>query len=877
MGLPPGVTLVPMPQSAPPTSPSPVATAPSGPPPGVSLIPMPQASASSSPAAPAAPPANDLTANPNAEGVYGMQGTKGESVQVPYSKVPAARQQGYQLQGGSNWYGAPQGDAGRYARDYAADPNQIRVTKQFSDAVQDDAQRIQIGAIKQGERTVGGLMKILGDNRDQSSAALRSVGIPGQSAPPATAAPDPISDHMRKGAAWLNQNTDADGFFEHLGGFGENVAELLTPEALGVLAKSSEAVKGGEAADQAVTAAQKYSDAAKVAQTLEKFPRIRDLVGIGLAAAAKAGAEVGGQTYVKTGGDEDAALHAGEIGAGIGGVLAPVLEAGGVVARNYVRNNQTAMEDVGGVPTPVSAEVRNARPTPEQAAGQQSIQNAAQSTLAQRLEEVNESRAVPENTQLALPARTGPFTFELHGPSAEMTSEGDSLLAPARARQIGTRVVAGKGSGTAATEPVHISAFTHPGVGDEAPLAQVSDLGEQPEGSHKEPVLQYLSGSKPGTPAPKTDVLGGGGVLRTQDPNVAVANVRSLNEAIDSPEFDSMPAEQQQALLDARSNVQQQLSQYHAEVRQNLPGAGKPNFPQIDVRKTIQGVGSYTEAADHLEGIATDGYNNIADSLALNDISGGKFNQIRNANKEAWKAYKGATTGDGMRAAEQTIDVTNQQMQSLLQNDIGGSVSPKELAGFNDAYGQAQKLRYVANAVDRAFSGNGSEAARSWEYRGFNGQMLMGNLDRLVTKFGRNTLDRVVGSDNMNTLYQVAELNRTGAARAKFGAAVKAVADSPAMRVGAHFGAAAVGGALGHTAGIGYGLGAAAGEGTMLASMATKRVMDTVLSNPRIAQNLIFAIKSGARESNYAPLIGGMITQLETERAKQQDQGGQNQ
>jgi hypothetical protein len=208
-------------------------------------------------------------------------------------------------------------------------------------------------------------------------------------------------------------------------------------------------------------------------------------------------------------------------------------------------------------------------------------------------------------------------------------------------------------------------------------------------------------------------------------------------------------------------------------------------------------------------------------------------------------------------------------MADLLHHDIQGAVSPKELDGFNAAYSSAQKLKFIGQAVDSSFSGNASSAARSWEYRGFDGNRLMANLNRLTQKFGRNSLERLMGKESLDTMYQVAELNRTGAARARFGTALQPIAEWLGKQSTAltHLAPIGLGGLAGEMSGIPHGwvLGAAAGEAT---AMATRKVMNMVLSNPKIAQNLIFAIDSGARPQNYGPMIGAMILQHE----KQQQQ-----
>lgn len=863
MGLPPGVTLVPMPQAPPPAPPTPAAAAPSGPPPGVSLIPMPQASTT----APAAPTANDLTSNPNAEGVYGMQGPKGESMQVPYSKVSTAQQQGYQLQGGSNWYGAPQGDAGRYARDYAADPNQIKATTQYAKDVQDPGQGMVTGAVKQGEKTVAGLMKILGDNRDQSSAALRSVGVPGQSASPEAVAPDPVSDHLLRGAAWLNQNTDADGFFEHLGGFGENVAELLTPEALGVLAKGSEVVKGGEVADQAVSAAQKYSDAAKVAKTLDTFPRIRALVGLGLAAAGKAGVEVGAQTYAKTGGDTDTALQAGGIaavtGAGLAGVVAPALRAG-------IEHISPTVEDIGGVPVtrlgsqnPHASVAQTLAATAEhspivqqaqQQAGQEIVANSAKSAAEQHLGEVNEGRVDPNQPATVVPK---PYQFRIQGTPAQETTEGNIAQTP-RKQQIGTRVVEGKGPS---------ERQVYPDASGEQQQVDVRPNGDDggTDGSHRAPTYRMLPESKAGSVA-KRDVVTGGGVLTTEDPATAKAAIGSLNDAIDSPEFANQSPEQQQAILDHREDLQRQMSEYHASTAGQQPSlyASRSTFAPVDISRTVAKVGSFGDAADALEDSATEVYNR------LDDLTGGRFSALRDENKRAWSAV----ANGGGDAAQARLADTQQKLDAMFSGkdpQVGDSVSHSDLAFGNEAWKKSQVLRDVHSKIESAFDTSIGASDRANAYRGFNGNRLRGALKQLTMKYGDRPLGRIIGGDQLDNLSRLADITRTQADRAKFGAGVNHIAQWMTRNEGKVAGAVgAAGGAVGHL--VGGAEGAAYGAGAAeVAYAAGRRVMRAIATNPRVGKNFIFAIQAGARPLNYAPLIGAMV------RENDQDQGGQTQ
>ena len=623
------------------------------------------------------------------------------------------------------------------------------------------------------------------------------------------------------------------GASEGVGAGIENIAEFMMGD---------EALKG-------LSLGAKLSKVAPVLKALEKSsPRMVQVISD----AIRHGSVATGQGLAH-GEDVGTAAGQGAMTALASGAFGGVSQA----ARQYLDHNMTTLEDVGGVKTPIPAEVRNAKPTPQQATGKQSIANAARGTLAGQLEEVNASRATPANAP-ALPARTGPYQFQLRGVPPVETTTGESVVPAAK---LPRENVSGAPSARNAQQ-LGTSASTVPGrvAGDEAYMTS-------PEPVPGAPGNRGATGADVSTETPRqteSASTAGGGTMTTEDPNLVRNHIATLNEIVDHPDFETMTDAQRQTIMEARADAQRQLREYHAE--QPSPRGEHPNFPQIDVPATVSQIGSYTEAANHLENIASEGYNSISDALALNDISGGKFNMIRNANKEAWNAYTGANNPAALRTAESAIDDTNRQMVDMLKNDIGGAVTPKELDGFNHAWGMAQKMKYVARAVDGAFSGNASEAARSWEYRGFDGNKLMGNLDRLQQKFGgRSQLERVVGKENLNTLYQVAELNRTGAARMRFGAAIKPIAEWLNKAGGSfgHLAPMALGGMVGEASGIPHGwmLGMAAGEG---AALATKKVMNAILTNPKVAENILFVIDSGARPQYYGPAIGAMIQQGET-------------
>ena len=177
-----------------------------------------------------------------------------------------------------------------------------------------------VGMVKGGMHTVAGLLQLFGT---PDETMMKAAGVQNSQ--------NMVEPHIKAAADWLNAHAQDHGMWQHIGDFGESALELMTPEALASLGKVEEAAKAGEAATklgEVAGKAQQLSDASKVAQLLDKFPRVKALVMIGARAAARGGAEVGGQTLVKTGGDVDAAKSAAVQGAAVGGILAPIV--GGV-------------------------------------------------------------------------------------------------------------------------------------------------------------------------------------------------------------------------------------------------------------------------------------------------------------------------------------------------------------------------------------------------------------------------------------------------------------------------------------------------------------------------------------------------------------------
>jgi hypothetical protein len=74
----------------------------------------------------------------------------------------------------------------------------------------------------------------------------------------------------------------------------------------------------------------------------------------------------------------------------------------------------------------------------------------------------------------------------------------------------------------------------------------------------------------------------------------------------------------------------------------------------------------------------------------------------------------------------------------------------------------------------------------------------------------------------------------------------------------------AVGGAVGH-----YAEGAAAGTATAGGIEGYNAVMNALKTNPKVAQNFLFALESGATAKRFGPFIAEMIQKNQTDASRE--------
>lgn len=669
------------------------------------------------------------------------------------------------------------------------------------------------GAVKSAAGGLGGLVHIVHDHFGNMGSP--SDVIEYQQQHPEAAEPEAVdavkngyrgpttqnaNADLKDSADWLTNHADEQGFWQHTGGAAELVGELLSP--LGVEEAPAE---GGRVLSYADRMAQQI----KTAKFLEGNPKIAKLAAIGaraVHAAVKGGGEAAAQTYVHSGGNAE---QAGEAGA-VGGVAAPLAEAAGAGVRGVLG--------------------RMAKP----AIIQDAVQDAAQGTVADRLAETNATRTGPTN---ALPPSTGEFEFNIHGTPTTERVEGDISPQP-RKKQIGTQYAPGKGSGSQPNvDDYPLGTFMH---GDADPLPPIDDREPFTGPTHKEPVHQYLTSPKPGSEPAANDVVGGGGTLTTKDPDVAAAHLASLNKIIGGDDFANMSPAQKSATIAQRDEMQGQMAKYYQHIRATNPFNRQGNFSPVDVEGAIRSTSTPRDAADQLDDAAREVYDHA------NRVSGGQWQVLKDHIEDLGKKLSNEPDVPSNRSTRADlagqISEAKQTMSKILDDPRNG-IDQTDASQAKKNFRAGFVLRDLHEAVKPIYGSEEQTGTTTGQYRGFDGNRIGARFEAFLRE--NPDARQTIGQDRIDTLRQVFKANHTLAARKRFGQSVVNVA-----RVMGG-GAAALGG---HKVG-GY-AGAAAAEASYAA---IDRVMSGLITNPNAAKNLLFAIDSGARPENYAPIVAKLI------------------
>ena len=287
--------------------------------------------------------------------------------------------------------------------------------------------------------------------------------------------------------------------------------------------------------------------------------------------------------------------------------------------------------------------------------------------------------------------------------------------------------------------------------------------------------------------------------------------------------------------------------------------AGKVEIPKLNVEDAINKTGDYTGARANL----ADQLNAVNDHLET--ATGGKFLALRDevsaAQRAAWKG--GAEEAAAYKSKIRELD------DLLSQSKLPPELNQAVRGGWRQYY----VLGDVAKSFDKALDGIPGESAVSQAQRGINGGKLMRSLQNTVIVHGRAAVENALGgAERLKALEMIANANKTNASRTAFNKALWVVGQALPAGLGAKMGWALTGNWVGAAAG------AEAGRETARMGMTqVAKVLQAVKTNPRIAQNLIFAIESGARPQNYGPMIATMVQQYFKEQQNAQGREEENQ
>jgi hypothetical protein len=360
----------------------------------------------------------------------------------------------------------------------------------------------------------------------------------------------------------------------------------------------------------------------------------------------------------------------------------------------------------------------------------------------------------------------------------------------------------------------------------------------------------------------------------TAEADTAAAAAREQTATESAAAANRATEEARAADSSAYSDVARGAAKPHMEAINAARGNAQPMLAlgakAVDIDHVLNTTHDFTGAADRLTEVNNEAYD------ALDKATDNRF---RDLNKEVAKAQKAAWKG-GNDEKGAYIEKLN-EMEDLLNGHMG-EAGMEELPAVKASWKQSYILRDIGNTLDRNLRGLPGASDVSNAQRGINGKGLHNDLLRLVKDYTRPKLEQVLGPGRLDTLEQIAEKNMTDKQRQVFNGGVRTVAQElermeqtapnakpPAQGMtglGKRAGAAAIGGLAAHAAGMTPYWGMAAGEAGY---EATHAVLNAIKANPKIAQNFMFALESGATAKHFGPFIAEMIQKNQTEASRE--------
>lgn len=275
--------------------------------------------------------------------------------------------------------------------------------------------------------------------------------------------------------------------------------------------------------------------------------------------------------------------------------------------------------------------------------------------------------------------------------------------------------------------------------------------------------------------------------------------------------------------------------------------------PKIDVDAALNRTGDFTRARQEL----ADGLNSV--QAHMDEVTGGQYTKLRNEVSAAQqRAYRGGPDEEG-----DYIEKIN-ELDDLISK-TGGDIKPEMKDALRAGWRRYYLLGDITRKLDASLDGLPGDTKVSYEQRGINGKVLLKGLRSMILnpKIGRaGVAEALGGEERLKALEAIGNATSTNAGRSALNKAMRVVAYNIPRVAGQYAGWKLTGHWLGAVTG-----GEVASAGVNASKEATARVMRAAMSNPQIANHLLFAVDSGARPENYGPLIGSMIQKWESQHS----------
>lgn len=665
-----------------------------------------------------------------------------------------------------------------------------------------------------------------------------------------------IYQHVHEAADWLRNGSEPQGYREHVGAIGEQATELLGTEGLMKLVGEAPAVAKGLKGAAAVAENLKATNTTLKALAENKF--MTGLVMLGLRASKDAALQ-GGQTYLHTE-DPEQARHAAEVGAAFragGEAAGAVLSKGLQIARRV--GPQTI--DIAGKPVRTLASQLNENRVPietgatgkigraQQLAGPQVMQSMAQSATRKALERINATRVFEQNPARLLTAGEDaqPQIFTLEGPGTTEAQEGPLTQEP-RKKQIGTRVVErGTGAEGANIRDINPETGQGPAITGQ-PATSARKLV-------KEPTFQYMSGTRPGSPEARSDVVTGGGTLQMDDPTDAEAKLHQLKRAEQDPGYDKLSQDQKDNIQAQRTSLEDQLKMHYAGTTRHMP---------VDVDRAVGHVLDFGEGSNQIEAALKPVFAKY-DSATTGELSD-LMRQYDRAKNNAVHA-----TAEGLDQAQDEMKDADDKINNILTR-YGGSpnIRREEYQAARAGWWHKSTMDQLDVMAQRTMN---SARAREVVENGRTQFMRSGlphakNFENFLSKGNnRARVAELIGDDGIQNWKNITTLMSN-----EFSGESKNVGAEIAKALFKYTPAAGgIASGLAHVLGISP---VEAGLTAEAVTRGTRFVINSALTSPRIGDMFEMAVKNHIDPKIYAPLIARAIMVPQQEQ-KQPEEGQQ--